>query len=518
MSDYFIDRPIFAWVIAIVLMIVGAISITRLPIEQYPEVAPPAVEINTINPGASAQTVDKTVTQIIEQSMTGIDNLLYMSSTSDSSGRGLVKLTFFPGTDPDIAQVQVQNKLQAAMQRLPQAVRDQGVTVNKAATGVMMVVALSSPDGRYDRYDLGDYMAANIVEPVGRITGVGEASLFGAQYAMRIWLDADKLNSYQITPAEVNAAIRSENAQIPAGELGAGPAVPGQELNATIIAQTLLETPEEFGDILLKVESDGSHVYLRDVARIEIGGEDYQFLNHFHGRPAAGMAVRQASGANALETSNAVKEKLAELARYLPEGMELELAYDTTPFVEVSILEVIKTLFEAIALVFIVMFLFLQNLRATLIPTIAIPVILLGTFGVLQALGFSINTLSMFGMVLAIGLLVDDAIVVVENTERLMDEEHLSARDATRKSMRQITGALIGIGVVLSAVFIPMAFFPGSSGAIYRQFSVTIATAMILSVLVALILTPALCASMLGSLNPEKLHKKSGFFGWFNRG
>ena len=518
MSDYFIDRPIFAWVIAIVVMIVGVVAITQLPVEQYPEVAPPGVEIHTMNPGASADTVESTVTQIIEQSMTGIDNLLYMSSTSDSSGRGTVKLSFLPGTDPDIAQVQVQNKLQAATQRLPQAVRDQGIKVNKAATGVMMVVALSSPDGRYDRYDLGDYMAANVVEEVGRISGVGEASLFGAQYAMRIWLDADKLNSYQITTAEVNAAIRSENSQIPAGELGGGPAVAGQELNATIIAQTLLETPEEFGAILLKVNTDGSLVHLRDVARIEVGGEDYQFLNHFHGRPAAGMAVRQASGANALETANAVKNKLAELSQFLPEGMLLELAYDTTPFVEVSILEVVKTLFEAIALVFLVMYLFLQNLRATLIPTIAIPVILLGTFGVLAAFGYSINTLSMFAMVLAIGLLVDDAIVVVENTERLMEEEHLSAREATRRSMRQITAALIGIGVVLSAVFVPMAFFPGSSGAIYRQFSVTIATAMILSVLVALILTPALCASMLRSVDPEKLHAKRGFFGWFNRG
>ena len=518
MSDYFIDRPIFAWVLAIVVMIVGLVSITQLPIEQYPEVAPPGVEIHTINPGSSAETVENTVTQIIEQSMTGIDDVLYMSSTSDSSGRGRVKLSFLPGTDPNIAQVQVQNKLQAAMQRLPQAVRDQGIKVNKAATGVMMVVALSSPDGRYDRYDLGDYMAANVVEQVGRISGVGEASLFGAQYAMRIWLDADKLNSYQITPAEVNAAISSENSQIPAGELGAGPAVAGQELNATIIAQTMLETPEEFGEILLKVNPDGSLVHLRDVARIEIGGEDYQFLNHFNGRPAAGMAVRQASGANALETANAVKAKLAELSQYLPEGMVLELAYDTTPFVEVSILEVVKTLFEAIALVFLVMYLFLQNLRATLIPTLAIPVILLGTFGVLAAFGYSINTLSMFAMVLAIGLLVDDAIVVVENTERLMEEEHLSAREATRRSMRQITSALIGIGVVLSAVFVPMAFFPGSSGAIYRQFSVTIATAMILSVLVALVFTPALCASMLRSVDPDKLHSKRGFFGMFNQG
>lgn len=518
MSDYFIDRPIFALVIAFIVMIIGAVSITQLPIEQYPEVAPPGVTISAINPGASAQTVQDTVIQVIEQAMTGIDNMLYMSSTSDSSGRGEIRVSFLPGTDPNIAQMQVQNKLQAAMSKLPQAVRDQGVTVNKAATGVMMVVAISSTDGRYDTYDVGDYMATHIIEPISRINGVGEASLFGAQYAMRVWLNADKLNSYGITPGEVNAAIRSENAQIPAGELGAGPALKGQQLNATILGQSLLKTPEEFGDILLRVTPEGSAVYLRDVARIEVGGADYQFLGHFQGRPAAGMAVRQASGANAIETSAAVKAKLQELSQFLPEGMLLELAYDTTPFVEVSIIEVVKTLFEAVVLVFIVMYLFLQNLRATLIPTIAVPVVLLGTFGVLQAFGYSINTLSMFGMVLAIGLLVDDAIVVVENTERLMSEKGLSARDATRQSMRQITGALIGIGVVLSAVFVPMAFFPGSSGAIYRQFSVTIATAMILSVLVALILTPALCAAMLKSIDPEKLHVRTGFFGWFNRG
>ena len=518
MSDFFIDRPIFAWVLAIMIMVVGIVSITQLPIEQYPEVAPPGVTISTINPGASAETGENTVVQVIEQAMTGIDNVLYMSSTADSSGRSEVRINFLPGTDPDIAQVQVQNKLQAAMAQLPQAVRDQGVTVNKTATGVMMVVALSAPDGRFNHHDVGDYLASNILEPISRINGVGEASLFGAQYAMRVWLDADKLNSYQITPGDVNRAIRSENAQIPAGELGAGPALAGQQLNASILAQTLLETPEEFGDILLRVKPDGSLVHLRDVARIEVGGADYQFLSHFKGVPAVGMAVRQASGANAIETSQAVKKMLEELSGHLPAGMVLDLAYDTTPFVEVSIIEVVKTLFEAVVLVFFVMYLFLQNFRATLIPTIAIPVVLLGTFGVLQAFGYSINTLTMFAMVLAIGLLVDDAIVVVENTERLMGEKGLSAREATRQSMRQITGALIGIGVVLSAVFIPMAFFPGSSGAIYEQFSVTLATAMILSVFVALTLTPALCASMLGSVDPSKLHGKSGFFGWFNRG
>lgn len=518
MPNFFIDRPIFAWVIAIIVMLAGAISITQLPIEQYPEVAPPAVSIRANNPGASAETVENTVVQIIEQNMIGIDNMLYMSSTSDSAGVAEIQLTFRAGTDPDIAQVQVQNKLQVALPQLPQAVVEQGVKVTKAATGVMMVIAFYSPDGRYDRYDLADYVAANIIEPIGRINGVGEVSLFGSQYAMRIWPNADKLNSYSLTTNDVVQAIRSENAQVRAGELGAGPALAGQQLNATVVAQTLLRTAEEFGDILLRVNSDGSSVYLRDVARIERGGENYQFLNHFKGKQASGIVVRQASGANALETARDVKAKLAELSAFLPEGMEIDLGYDTTPFVEVSIMEVVKTLFEAVLLVFFVMYLFLQNFRATLIPTIAVPVVLLGTFGILQAFGFSINTLTMFGMVLAIGLLVDDAIVVVENVERLMVEEGLSPRDATRKSMRQITGALVGIGLVLSAVFVPMAFFPGTTGAIYRQFSITIASAMILSVLVALILTPALCASLLKPAVEGHHLSKRGFFGWFNRG
>ncbi|MEZ0123265.1 MAG: efflux RND transporter permease subunit [Candidatus Reddybacter sp.] len=518
MPNFFIDRPIFAWVLAIIVMLAGTLSITQLPIEQYPDVAPPAVSIKAINPGASAETVQDTVVQIIEQNMIGIDNMLYMSSKSDSAGVAEIQLTFQPGTDPDIAQVQVQNKLQIAMPKLPQAVLAQGVKVTKAATGVMMVIAFYSPDERYNRYDLADYVAANIIEPIGRINGVGEVTLFGSQYAMRIWPDADKLNSFSLTTQDVVEAIRAENVQVRAGEFGAGPALPGQQLNATIVAQTLLKNADEFGDILLRVNRDGSSIYLHDVARIELGGENYQFLNHFKGVPASGIVVRQASGANALETARDVKARLAELAVFMPEGMELDLGYDTTPFVEVSIMEVVKTLFEAIILVFFVMYLFLQNFRATLIPTIAVPVVLLGTFGILHAFGFSINTLTMFGMVLAIGLLVDDAIVVVENVERLMVEENLSPRDATRKSMSQITGALVGIGLVLSAVFVPMAFFPGTTGAIYRQFSITIASAMVLSVLVALILTPALCATLLKPAVEGHHLSKTGFFGWFNRG
>lgn len=518
MPNFFIDRPIFAWVLAIIVMLGGILSITQLPIEQYPEVAPPAVSIRATNPGASAETVQNTVVQIIEQNMVGIDNMLYMSSKSDSAGVGEIQLTFQPGTDPDIAQVQVQNKLQIAMPLLPQAVIEQGVKVTKSATGVMMVIAFYSPDGRYNLYDIADYVAANIVEPIGRINGVGEAMLFGSQYAMRIWPDADKLVSFSLTTQDVVEAIRAENVQVRAGELGAGPALPGQQLNATIVAQTLLKNADEFGDILLRVNRDGSSIYLRDVARIELGGENYQFLNHFKGVPASGIVVRQASGANALETARDVKAKLAELTASMPEGIEVDLGYDTTPFVEVSIMGVVKTLFEAIILVFFVMYLFLQNFRATLIPTIAVPVVLLGTFGILYAFDFSINTLTMFGMVLAIGLLVDDAIVVVENVERLMVEENLSPRDATRKSMSQITGALVGIGLVLSAVFVPMAFFPGTTGAIYRQFSITIASAMVLSVFVALILTPALCATLLKPAVEGHHISKGGFFGWFNRG
>lgn len=517
MSNFFIDRPIFAWVIAIVVMIAGALAITQLPIEQYPEVAPPSIVIRAMNPGASAETVQDTTVQIIEQNMVGLDNFLYMSSKSDAAGVGEITITFAPGTDPDIAQVQVQNKLAVAMPMLPQTVRDQGVRVTKQSPGAIMVVAFFSPEGKQDLYDMSDYIAANIMEPISRLNGVGDVTLFGSQYAMRIWLDADKLNSYQLTPGDVTAAIREQNFQVRAGELGMGPAPPGQQLNATVIGQTLLKTPEEFEDIVLRVNSDGSRVHLRDVGRSELGGENYQFLSHFRGHKATGFVVQQAPHSNALEVAKLIKAKLAEMESELPEGMHMELAYDTAPFTQVAIRGVVETLIEAVILVTLVMFLFLQNLRATVIPTIAIPVVLLGTFGILQATGFSINTLTMFAMVLAIGLLVDDAIVVVENVERIMAEEGLSPREATRKSMGQIQGALVGIGTVLSAVFIPMAFFPGTTGAVYRQFSITIVSAMVLSVFVALVLTPALCASMLKPIPAGGHHERRGFFGWFNR-
>ena len=517
MSNFFIDRPIFAWVIAILVMIGGALAIIQLPIEQYPDVAPPTINIRTVNPGASAETVQDTAVQIIEQNMVGLDNFLYMSSKSDSAGIGEIAITFTPGTDPDIAQVQVQNKLAVAMPLLPQAVRDQGVRVTKQSPGAIMVVGFHSPDGSLDRYDMSDYVAANVMEPVSRLNGVGDVQLFGSQYAMRIWLNAERLTSYQLTPGDVTAAIREQNFQVSGGELGMGPAPDGQQLNATVTAQTLLKSPEEFENILLRVNPDGSRVYLRDVARAEVGGENYQFLSHFRGYEATGIVVNQAPGSNALDVAALVKTKLAELEPFFPTGMVMELAYDTAPFTEVAIRGVAETLIEAMILVTLVMYLFLGNLRATIIPTIAIPVVLLGTFGILQATGFSINTLTMFAMVLAIGLLVDDAIVVVENVERIMSEEGLSPREATRKSMGQIQGALIGIGTVLSAVFIPMAFFPGATGAIYRQFSITIVSAMVLSVFVALILTPALCASMLKPVAHGGHGEGRGLFGWFNR-
>ncbi|HEX5678204.1 MAG TPA: efflux RND transporter permease subunit [Alcanivorax sp.] len=516
MARFFIDRPIFAWVIAIVMMLTGVLAIYNLPVQQYPTVAPPEVSIQATYPGASAEAVENSVTQVIEQQMNGIDNLLYISSTSDSSGNAEIRLTFAAGTDPDIAQVQVQNKLQLATPRLPQVVQQQGVQVSKSSDTFLMVIAASSKDGSMSRSDLADYLAANVQDPLSRVQGVGQTQLFGAPYAMRVWLDANKLKQFDLTPADVTQAIQVQNNQVTGGQLGGAPAVEGQQLTASIIVQTLLETPEQFGEILLRVNKDGSKVRLSDVARIELGAENYAIQARFNGQPSSGIGVNLAPGANALDTAEAVRERVAELSEFFPEGMEISYPYDTTPFVKISIMEVVKTLFEGILLVFLVMYLFLQNFRATLIPTIAVPVVLLGTFGVLYAFGFSVNTLTMFGMVLAIGLLVDDAIVVVENVERVMVEEGLSPREATRKSMGQITGALVGIALVLSAVFIPMAFFPGSTGAIYRQFSITIVSAMVLSVLVALILTPALCATMLKPIHAEH-QKKKGFFGWFNR-
>ncbi|HAF6303049.1 TPA: efflux RND transporter permease subunit [Salmonella enterica] len=516
MANFFIRRPIFAWVLAIILMMAGALAIMQLPVAQYPTIAPPAVSISATYPGADAQTVQDTVTQVIEQNMNGIDNLMYMSSTSDSAGSVTITLTFQSGTDPDIAQVQVQNKLQLATPLLPQEVQQQGISVEKSSSSFLMVAGFVSDNPNTTQDDISDYVASNIKDSISRLNGVGDVQLFGAQYAMRIWLDANQLNKYQLTPVDVINQLKVQNDQIAAGQLGGTPALPGQQLNASIIAQTRLKDPEEFGKVTLRVNTDGSVVHLKDVARIELGGENYNVVARINGKPASGLGIKLATGANALDTATAIKAKLAELQPFFPQGMKVVYPYDTTPFVKISIHEVVKTLFEAIILVFLVMYLFLQNIRATLIPTIAVPVVLLGTFAVLAAFGYSINTLTMFGMVLAIGLLVDDAIVVVENVERVMMEDNLSPREATEKSMSQIQGALVGIAMVLSAVFIPMAFFGGSTGAIYRQFSITIVSAMALSVLVALILTPALCATLLKPVSAEHHEKKNGFFGWFN--
>ncbi|AEH11933.1 efflux RND transporter permease subunit [Shewanella baltica] len=517
MARFFIDRPIFAWVIALIIMLAGVLSLRSLPVSQYPNIAPPTVVISANYPGASAKIVEDSVTQVIEQRMTGIDNLRYISSTSDSFGNASITLTFNAEADPDIAQVQVQNKLQGAMTLLPQEVQSQGVNVNKSSSGFLMVLGFVSTDGSLDKGDIADYVGANIQDPMSRVPGVGEIQLFGAQYAMRIWLDPLKLTQYNLTSLDVIAAIRSQNAQVSAGQLGGAPSVAGQELNATVSAQSRLQTAEEFRKIILKSDISGANVFLGDVARVELGSESYAVVSLYNGQPATGLAIKLATGANALDTASAVREKIAEMKPFFPQGLEVVYPYDTTPFVEQSIEGVVHTLLEAIVLVFVIMYLFLQNFRATLIPTIAVPVVLLGTFAILSMAGFSINTLTMFAMVLAIGLLVDDAIVVVENVERVMSEEGLSPLEATRKSMDQITGALVGIGLTLSAVFVPMAFMSGSTGVIYRQFSITIVSAMALSVLVALILTPALCATMLKPVKKGHGHIETGFFGWFNR-
>ncbi|HAZ76131.1 MAG TPA: hydrophobe/amphiphile efflux-1 family RND transporter [Enterobacteriaceae bacterium] len=499
-------------------MLAGGLALFKLPVSMYPNVAPPAVEISATYPGASAKVVEDSVTQIIEQNMKGLDGLIYFSSNSSSNGQATITLTFESGTNPDIAQVQVQNKLQLAMPLLPQEVQQQGVSVEKSSSSFLMVLGMINTDGSMTQEDIADYVGATVKDPVSRTTGVGDVQLFGAQYAMRIWMDPNKLNNFQLTPVDVINAIKAQNAQVAAGQLGGTPPVKGQQLNASIIAQTRLTSTEEFGKILLKVNPDGSQVRLRDVAEIELGGENYDVIAKYNGQPASGLGIKLATGANALDTANAVRATIESLKPTFPAGLKVVYPYDTTPFVKISINEVVKTLVEAIVLVFLVMYLFLQNFRATLIPTIAVPVVLLGTFAILAAFGYSINTLTMFGMVLAIGLLVDDAIVVVENVERVMAEEGLSPKEATRKSMGQIQGALVGIALVLSAVFIPMAFFGGSTGAIYRQFSITIVSAMVLSVIVALILTPALCATMLKPIaKGDHGEGKKGFFGWFNR-
>ncbi|MEG3130913.1 efflux RND transporter permease subunit [Pantoea cypripedii] len=517
MSRFFIDRPIFAWVLAIIVMLAGGISILKLPVAQYPDVAPTSVQIRATYPGADATTLQNTVAQVIEQNMSGLDGLMYMSSNSDSSGTLQLTLSFENGTDPDIAQVQVQNKLQLATPRLPQEVQQQGISVRKSSSVFFLVPGFVDESGHMSMEDIADYVASHLQDPLSRINGVGDTTLFGSQYAMRIWLDPNKLDNYQLTPVDVMSMIRSQNAQIAAGQLGGAPPVKGQQLNASIIAQTRLTSPEQFGNILLKVNSDGSQVRLHDVARIQRGGENYNFVVKINGKPASALGIQLAAGANALDTANAIRAKINDLKPFFPPGLKVVYPYDTTPFISISIHEVVKTLFEAIVLVFLVMYMFLQSFRATLIPTIAVPVVLLGTFGILSAFGYSINTLTMFGMVLAIGLLVDDAIVVVENVERVMAEEGLKPKAATRKSMGQIQGALVGIALVLSAVFVPMAFFGGSTGVIYRQFSITIVSAMALSVLVALILTPALCVTILKPVKPGTHGQHRGLFGWFNR-
>ncbi|WP_085712978.1 MULTISPECIES: efflux RND transporter permease subunit EmhB [unclassified Pseudomonas] len=518
MSKFFIDRPIFAWVIALVIMLVGALSILKLPINQYPSIAPPAIAISVTYPGASAQTVQDTVVQVIEQQLNGIDNLRYVSSESNSDGSMTITATFEQGTNSDTAQVQVQNKLNLATPLLPQEVQQQGIRVTKAVKNFLLVIGVVSSDGSMSKDDLSNYIVSNMQDPISRTAGVGDFQVFGAQYAMRIWLDPAKLNKYNLTPADVSAAISAQNVQISSGQLGGLPALPGQQLNATIIGKTRLQTAEQFKAILLKVNQDGSQVRVGDVADVGLGGENSTISAQFNGKPSSGLAVKLANGANALDTAKALRKTIDELKPFFPPGMEVVFPYDTTPVVTESIKGVVETLVEAIALVFLVMFLFLQNFRATVITTMTVPVVLLGTFGILAAAGFSINTLTMFGMVLAIGLLVDDAIVVVENVERVMAEEGLSPKEATKKSMGQIQGALVGIALVLSAVLLPMAFFSGSTGVIYRQFSITIVSAMALSVMVALIFTPALCATMLKAI-PKGEHgtPKKGFFGWFNR-
>lgn len=516
MARFFIDRPIFAIVIAILIMLAGTLAIRTLPIEQYPTIAPPTIQITTTYPGASAATVENTVVQVIEQQMSGIDHLLYLSSTSDDSGQSTTTISFAPGTDPDVAQVQVQNKLQLAVPLLPQQVQLAGIRVTKSSSSFLLVAAFVSSDKHMTKFDIADYVVSHVQDSVSRLDGVGNITVFGTQYAMRIWLDPNKLNSFALTPVDVTTALENQNVQISGGQLGGTPAPATQLLTAAITEATLLRTPQEFGSVLLKVNPGGSQVRLRDVARIELGAENYSVDNKYNGQPAAGIAFQLASGANALATADAIRARISELSRYFPAGMRVVYPYDTTPFVRISITEVVKTLLEGIVLVFLVMYLFLQNIRATLVPTIAVPVVLLGTFGVMAAVGFTINTLSMAGLVLAIGLLVDDAIVVVENVERIIAEEGLSPREATRKAMSQITGALVGVALVLSAVFVPVAFSSGSVGAIYRQFSLTIVCAMLLSVFVALSLTPALCATL---LSPSGQHqaKRAGFFGWFNR-
>ncbi len=519
MSRFFIHRPIFAWVIAILIMLVGVLAINNLPIEQYPKIAPPQVTVRAVYPGADAETVENSVTQVIEQQMKGIDGLMYMTSSSSATGSASVTLTFENDTDPDTAQVQVQNKLQSATSSLPEIVQRMGVNVEKSASDFLMVAAFVSEDGSMNQSDIADYVSTNIVDPLSRVEGVGGINVFGSAYAMRIWLDPAKLRAYNLIPSDVSAAISSQNVQVSAGQLGTLPTNTDRAvINATVSVQSYMQTAEEFENILLKTDTAGAQVRIKDVARVELGSENYQFRSVYNGNPASGMAIMLAPGANALEVREAVGARLDELSQNFPQGLKLVVPYDTTPFVRLSITQVVYTLLEAVVLVFLVMFLFLQNWRATIIPTLAVPVVILGTFAVLSFFGFSINILTMFAMVLAIGLLVDDAIIVVENVERILEEDpNISVLDATIKSMNEISRVVVGIALILSVVFVPMIFFGGSSGVIYRQFAVTLITSMTLSAIIALVFTPALCVTILKRQAHKDIHTQKGFFGWFNR-
>src|SRR2546421_10419083 len=517
MAQFFISRPVFAWVVSILIMVLGSLAITQLPVAQYPSVAPPSISVTANYAGASAETLQETVTSVIEQQLNGIDNLLYMSSSSDASGVAIITLYFLPGTNPDTAQVQVQNKLQLATPSLPQTVQQQGVVVAKATRNFMMFFTLSTVNDSLDEVALGNYIAASVLDPIRRVSGVGEALMFGSQYAMRVWLNPDKLNSFALTAADVTTAIENQNKQVPVGQIGATPSIKGQQLNVVVQGRTTLRTVPEFENILLRANPDGSQVLLKDVARVAFGAENYGTKARVNGHPSAAVAIRLSPSANALNTAEAVRKKVTDLSRFFPPGVRVDYPLDTSTFVRISIEEVLITLIEAVALVFLVMYVFLQNIRATLIPTIVVPVALLGTFVSMLAFRFSINVLTMFGMVLSIGILVDDAIVVVENVERIMAEEGLSPLEANRKAMKQITGALVGITLVLTAVFIPMAFFSGSVGTIYRQFSLSLVSSMLFSVFLAMSLTPALCATLLKPVKAGHKHEKRGFFGWFNR-
>jgi multidrug efflux pump len=515
MSRFFINHPVFAWVISLLIMLAGSVALYTLPVAQFPDIAPPEISITARYPGASAKTIEDSVTQIIEQQLKGIDKLNYVYSTSDASGQAVVTLSFAAGADVNTAQMQVQNKLQLALPLLPQAVQRQGLNVARATRNYLLIASFVSEDDSMSSEDISDYIASTIQDPVSRVEGAGDVSVFGSQYAMRIWIDPARFEQYRLSPSEVVAAVQAQNTQVSGGQIGGLPALPGQQINLTVEALSRMDSIEQFRNILLRANPDGSTLMLKDVARVELDSENFNMSVRYNGKPASSLGIRLATGANALQTADAIKAEIDNLSRFFPPGLTAAYSYDSTPFVRISIQEVFKTLGEAIVLVFLVMFLFLQNLRATLIPTIAVPVVLLGTFGALAIAGYSINTLTMFGMVLAIGLLVDDAIVVVENVERIMREENISPKEATRRSMRQISGALIGITLILAAVFVPMSFFGGAAGVIYRQFSITLITAMTLSVLTAMILTPALCATL---LKPRENESRRGFFACFNRG